>query len=109
MIAIRWQALSIGALIPLYYSRKTDHDRLLATLIGGYRAGTDGKRWLIYPLLSWGHRDEQGGEFWAAASCIHAQWDKSGKTSHAIPYGSFPWRQFAFIRGYEFFFAVSRV
>ena len=76
-----WQTL-----IPLYYHRTNADGRVLATLLGGYRVDAEGQHWLVYPLLSWGARTRDGGEFWALAPLAHARWGADGKASHVLPF-----------------------
>ena len=72
----RWQLL-----MPAYYWRRDGDEHLLATLIGGF--STD--RWLVYPLLSWGHSDKAGGEAWILAPLMHSAWGDQGDASHVLP------------------------
>jgi hypothetical protein len=66
----RWEAL-----VPLYYRDETPHDRLVTTLLGGWltTTGEDSRRWLIYPLLSWGRHDGETDDFWALAPFFHSR------------------------------------
>ena len=80
----RWNS-SWQAFIPLCYLRRSDQGKLLATLAGGYEVDEQGKRWLIYPLLSWGNRSRDRGSFWALAPLVHAEWSPSGKSNHVLP------------------------
>jgi hypothetical protein len=77
----RWSALT-----PLYYSRQDDQDRLMTTLLGGWRTTGDGRRWLIYPLLSWGSHEGATKDFWALAPFFHSR-TEGGKVTqqHLLP------------------------
>lgn len=78
----RWQAL-----FPLYFrSRDQAGDEMLATLLGGYRNASDGSRWLIYPLLSWGGRTESGRDLWLGAPLFHWRARGGEVTSHLLPF-----------------------
>lgn len=76
----RWHAV-----LPLYYYRESGKGRLLATLAGGFETDENGRRWLIYPLLSGGRRGKDGGEIWALAPLCHAEWDAEGAAHHVLP------------------------
>lgn len=75
-----------SALTPFYYSRQDDHDRLVTTLLGGWRTTADGRRWLIYPLLSWGGQQEGGRDYWALAPFFHSRTEGGQVTQqHLLP------------------------
>ncbi|MDP6524735.1 MAG: hypothetical protein QGH15_10985 [Kiritimatiellia bacterium] len=75
-----WQTV-----LPLYYRRTDPDGELFTTLLGGVRKGPDGKRWMIYPLLSWGNRKDENREFWAFAPMVHAKWDAETSSHHVLP------------------------
>ena len=77
----RWHTV-----IPLWYHRESDKGTVLATLFGGCTADADGRRWLIYPLLSGGRTDEESGNVWALAPLIHVEWDKESAAHHVLPF-----------------------
>ncbi len=76
-----WQLLP-----PLYYARQEGADTFWATPLGGLRTAADERTWMIYPLLSWGTPHADGGEFWALAPLIHADWNSSNSVSHVLPF-----------------------
>lgn len=76
----KWQAL-----MPLFFAHKAAQEKLFATLMGGWRTGPDGRKWLIYPLLSWGNHTPGGGEAWIIAPLAHAAWGNRGPVSHVFP------------------------
>jgi hypothetical protein len=76
-----WQLLP-----PLYYARQEGADQFWATPLGGLRTAAGQRSWIIYPLLSWGTPRADGGEFWALAPLVHADWNASNSVSHAIPF-----------------------
>ncbi len=76
-----WQCL-----LPLYYARQEGADKFWATPLGGMRTADGQQSWMIYPLLSWGTPRADGGEFWALAPLIHADWNASNAVSHAFPF-----------------------
>ena len=73
-------------LLPLYYARQDGADKFWATPLGGLRTDAGQRTWMIYPLLSWGTPHADGGEFWALAPLIHADWNASNTVSHVIPF-----------------------
>ncbi|MFC1497253.1 hypothetical protein ACFLS1_02105 [Verrucomicrobiota bacterium] len=76
----RWHSV-----IPFYYRRQAEDSSLFASLIGGWETDSDGRKWLLYPLLSWGGRNETGGEFWTLAPIFHAKWGKDYVSHHLLP------------------------
>lgn len=76
---------SWDALFPLYYREQSAQGDMLATLLGGYETDPAGKRWLLYPLLSGGSRDADGGNVWVLAPFLHAKWNNEGATHHLMP------------------------
>jgi len=77
----RWHSL-----VPLYFSRQEGDERLCVTPLGGVSRDEDGRRWLIYPLLSGGRRGEDGGHVWVLAPLAHADWDREGVSHHLLPF-----------------------
>ncbi|MBN1673528.1 MAG: hypothetical protein JXR37_20955 [Kiritimatiellae bacterium] len=73
------------AVIPLWYRSRSGKGNTLATLLGGMRWDADGRRWLIYPLLSGGRKDADGGEFWIVAPLVHAEWTAESASHHVLP------------------------
>jgi len=72
--------------VPLYYRRQDADDRLVATLLGGWRTDEDGRRWLIYPLLSWGSHKGETNDFWAVAPLFHSRSERGTVTQqHLLP------------------------
>jgi hypothetical protein len=78
---VNWQFL-----LPLYYARQAGQNKFWATPVGGLRTTEGQKTWMIYPLLSWGQPRAGGGEFWALAPLVHADWNASNSVSHVIPF-----------------------
>ncbi|MCX6996226.1 MAG: hypothetical protein NTV49_03875 [Kiritimatiellaeota bacterium] len=76
-----WQLL-----LPLYYARQDGADKFWATPLGGLHTDAGQRTWMIYPLLSWGTPRADGGEFWALAPLVHADWNASNSVSHVIPF-----------------------
>lgn len=70
---------------PLYYRRTDSDGKLFTTLLGGVRKGADGRKWMIYPLLSWGNRKDENREFWVLAPMIHAKWNEETSSHHVLP------------------------
>ena len=56
-------------LIPFYYRSRDD----------------DGRNWAIYPLLSGGRRQQDGGELWLLGPLFHADWDDTGSSHWLFP------------------------
>ncbi|MCF7855514.1 MAG: hypothetical protein K9N51_12000 [Candidatus Pacebacteria bacterium] len=75
-----WQAV-----LPLYYKRKSAEGNLFTTVLGGWRSDESGRRWFVPPLLSWVDSREDGGEVWALAPLVHAEWDGDSRKSHVLP------------------------
>jgi hypothetical protein len=75
-----WQTV-----IPLWYRSEGDGETMLATLLGGWQTDHSGRRWLIWPLLSGGHRGDKGRDIWVAAPLFHARWDQAGLSHHLLP------------------------
>jgi len=73
-------------LLPLYYARQAGQNKFWATPLGGLGTADGQKTWMIYPLLSWGQPRADGGEFWALAPLVHADWNASNSVSHVIPF-----------------------
>ena len=76
-----WQLLP-----PLYYAQQDGADKFWATPLGGLRTAAGQQSWMIYPLLSWGAPRADGGEFWALAPLVHADWTASNSVSHVLPF-----------------------
>ncbi len=74
------------AVMPLYYRMTGTNYSTTATLAGGIRSDSNGKKWLIHPLLSWGKQGQETGEFWLAAPFIHAKWDQDHLSHHFLPF-----------------------
>lgn len=72
--------------LPFYFARQEGADQFWATPLGGLRTAAGRRSWMIYPLLSWGRRHADGGEFWALAPLIHADWNASNSVSHLLPF-----------------------
>jgi hypothetical protein len=80
------EGLDWHAVLPLYYRRRSEKDgNMFATLLGGFTTDKDGRQWLAYPLLSWGKKGPDSGEFWAAAPLCHASWNAEGASHHLLP------------------------
>ena len=75
-----WQTL-----LPLYLRRRAGDESLFVTLLGGWQTDKQGKRWLVYPLLSGGRTDEKTGSIWALAPLIHYGWDEKTDSHHVLP------------------------
>lgn len=76
-----WQLL-----LPLYFGREEGADKFWATPFGGLRTAAGQRSWMIYPLLSWGTPRADGGEFWALAPLVHADWTRTNSQSHVVPF-----------------------
>ena len=72
--------------LPFYYARQEGADHVWATPLGGLRSDAGQWSWAIYPLLSWGGPRADGGEFWALAPLVHADWNASNSVSHVLPF-----------------------
>lgn len=70
---------------PLYYKRDAGDESLFATLLGGWRSDDSGRTLFVPPLLSWVDTREEGGEVWALAPLIHAEWDGEDRKHHVLP------------------------
>ncbi|MGD9872910.1 MAG: hypothetical protein AB7T27_01445 [Kiritimatiellia bacterium] len=75
-----WQAV-----LPLYYHSVSAGANTWATLLGGVQNLSDGRRWYLTPLLSWGNRREGEGDFWMLGPMAHVNWDKEGANHHVLP------------------------
>ncbi len=75
-----WQTV-----VPLWYRSGGAEGKTVATLLGGWQTGADGRRWLIWPLLSGGHRGTDGRDVWIVAPLFHARRDRSGLSHHLLP------------------------
>lgn len=75
-----WQAV-----LPLYYHSVSDRASTWATLLGGVQDLSDGRKWYLSPLLSWGSRREGEGDFWLLGPTAHLNWDKAGTNHHVLP------------------------
>jgi len=72
--------------LPLWYSRSTPDERLVATLAGGFRKKGETRQWLALPLLSGGRVSEDSGDVWAAAPLVHARWAGEYGSHHVLPF-----------------------
>jgi hypothetical protein len=75
-----WQTL-----VPLWYRSEGAGEKTVATLAGGWQTGADGRRWMIWPLLSGGHRGADRRDLWVVAPLFHARWDQAGLSHHLLP------------------------
>lgn len=75
-----WQTV-----FPLWYRSQDAERHTVATLLGGWETGADGRTWLIWPLLSGGRRTADTWDVWAVAPVFRARRDKDGLSSHLLP------------------------
>ncbi len=75
-----WQTV-----VPLWYRSQGAGEKMLATALGGWQTGADGRRWLIWPLLSFGQKGRDSRDVWVVAPLFHARRDQAGLSSHLLP------------------------
>lgn len=75
-----WQTL-----VPLWYQSEDPRGKTFATLAGGWQTGSDGRTWLIWPLLSGGKQGPNGRDIWVVAPMFHWRRDQAGISSHFLP------------------------
>jgi hypothetical protein len=71
--------------LPLWYARHEGGERVLATLLGGYKTSGAATTWIAAPLLSGGRKDADGGEFWALGPLAHREWGADRARHHIFP------------------------
>jgi hypothetical protein len=76
-----WQTV-----IPLWYRSQTDGEKMVATLAGGWQTDSEGRHWMIWPLLSGGHKGRTSRDVWVVAPLFHARWDQHGVSHHLLPF-----------------------
>ncbi len=72
--------------LPLWYARRDGDERLLATLLGGYKRSGDDTTWMVAPLLSGGRYSDDDGTFWGLGPMAHVAWDEAGARHHVFPF-----------------------
>ncbi len=77
----RWHTV-----LPFYYRHVSDKGALTATLLGGTQRRADGRRWLLYPLASWGSRGSDSARAWVLAPFFHWNRDAQGSAHHLLPF-----------------------
>jgi len=76
----RWKSI-----IPFVFNRKTQNERLVATILGGYRKTEDSLSWMALPLLSGGSTTAGEHSVWALGPIIHARWNDEFSSHHILP------------------------
>ena len=77
----RWHTI-----LPFYYRQVSERGALTATLLGGTQRTADGRRWLLYPLASWGSRGPDSARLWVLAPFFHWNRDAEGSAHHLLPF-----------------------
>mgnify|MGYP006280025241 CR=1 FL=1 len=72
--------------VPLWFSKSSPDERLLATLAGGYWRDGDRMHWMAVPLLAGGRRTPDGGDVWALGPLVHAGWRGDSSSHHVFPF-----------------------
>ena len=72
--------------VPLWYSKTSPEERLVATLAGGYWREGEEKRWMAVPLLAGGASSEDSGDVWVGGPLAHAGWDGEYGSHHVFPF-----------------------
>lgn len=75
-----------NAVWPLYYRSRDPDGMTVATALGGYREDLAGRRWTIWPLLTWGSRTGADAEFWALAPLVHYERRAGNVQHHFLPF-----------------------
>ncbi|MEI7880405.1 MAG: hypothetical protein WCI95_05980 [bacterium] len=71
---------------PLWYQSEGPDGKTLATLVGGWQTRTDGRSWLIWPLLSGQVRTADSRDLWVVAPLFHWRRDMAGVSHHLLPF-----------------------
>lgn len=76
-----WQSVH-----PLWYQSEGPDGKTMATLVGGWQTRTDGRSWLIWPLLSGQVRTADSRDLWVVAPLFHWRRDLAGVSHHLLPF-----------------------